>query len=76
MAYDEASALVLLVQQDSSACNETACVTTTWAWNSITWAGVQVARGPLLPLTRSGAYDMPMAFDEGRGVMVLFVSGS
>ena len=76
VAYDEASALVLLVQQDSSACNETACVTTTWAWNSITWAGVQVASGPLLPLTRSGAYDMPMAFDEGRGVMLLFVSAS
>lgn len=76
VGYDEASAQVLLVQQDSSACDETACATTTWTWNSITWAGVQVHGGPLLPLTRSGAYGMPVAFDEARGVMVLFASGS
>jgi hypothetical protein len=76
VGYDEASAHVLLVQQDSSACDQTGCATTTWAWNSITWAGVPVHGGPVLPLTRSGAYDMPVAFDEARGVMVLFVSAS
>jgi hypothetical protein len=29
-----------------------------------------------LPLTRSGAFGMPTAFDEARGVMVLFASAS
>ena len=76
VGYDEASAHVLVVQQDSSACDSTACATTTWAWNSITWANVPVARGPLMPLTRSGAFNIPMAFDEARGVMVLFASAS
>jgi hypothetical protein len=76
VGYDAVSGHVLLVQQDSAACDETACATTTWAWNSITWASVPVYGGPVLPLTRSGAYDMPMAFDEARGVMVLFASAS
>jgi hypothetical protein len=76
VGYDEASAHVLLVQQNSSACDGTACATTTWAWNSITWANVPVAAGPLLPLTRSGAFGMPTAFDEARGVMVWFASAS
>jgi hypothetical protein len=30
----------------------------------------------VLPLTRSGAFLPPMAFDEARGVMVLFASAS
>lgn len=76
VGYDEAGAHVLVVQQDSSACDESACATTTWAWNSITWDSVQVAGGPVLPLTRSGAFNMPMAFDEARGVMVLFASAT
>jgi hypothetical protein len=76
MAYDQARGAVVLVLQDSSACDHTACQTTTWAWDSTAWAQVPVQRGPLLPLTRSGAYDMPMAFDEARGVLVLFASAS
>jgi hypothetical protein len=76
VGYDEASGRVLLVQQNSSDCDQTACPSTTWAWNSITWAGVEVASGPLLPVTRSGAFGMPMAFDEARGVTVLFVSAN
>jgi len=76
VAYDQASAHVLLVQEDSSACDETACQSTTWSWNSITWASVQVSSGPRLPVTRSGAFAMPMAFDEARGVMVLFASAT
>jgi hypothetical protein len=76
MAYDAASKNVLLVQQDSSGCDRTACRTTTWTWNSTAWAQVGVQPGPLLPLTRSGAFDMPMAFDESRGQMVLFASAS
>src|SRR5216684_3939663 len=60
MGYDEASGHVLLVQQDSSACNRTACRTTTWTWDSTAWAQVPVEGGPVLPLTRSGAFEMPM----------------
>jgi len=76
MSFDRTSATVVLVLQDSSACDHTACQTTTWAWDSTAWAQVAVQRGPRLPLTRSGAYGMPMAFDEARGVMVLFASAS
>jgi hypothetical protein len=76
MAYDQAGSTVVLVVQDSSACGDTACQTTTWAWDSTAWTQVPVQGGPLLPLTRSGAYGMPMAFDEARGVMVLFASAS
>ena len=54
IAYDGVSGKVMLVQQDSSACDRTACHTTTWAWDSTAWAQVPVLRGPLLPLTRSG----------------------
>lgn len=75
-AYDAARATVMLVQDGSSTCDRTGCRTTTWAWDSRTWAQVLVARGPRLPTTRSGAFAMPMAFDEARGVMVLFASGS
>jgi hypothetical protein len=76
VAVDRTRAMVLLVLEDSSACDHTACPTTTWAWDSTSWAQVAVQSGPRLPLTRSGAYDMPMAFDEARGVMVLFASAS
>src|SRR5258708_5626808 len=74
--YDETSARVMLVQQESSACDRTACHTTTWAWDSTAWAQVPVPKGPVLPLTRSGAFGVPMAFDEARGVMVLFASAA
>jgi hypothetical protein len=76
IGYDAAHATVMLVQPDSSACDRTACRTTTWAWDSTVWARIPVDRGPLLPLTRSGAFGLPMAFDEASGVMVLFVSGA
>jgi len=76
IGYDAAHATVMLVQPDSSACDSTACRTTTWAWDSTAWARIPVDRVPLLPLTRSGAFGIPMAFDKAQGLMVLFVSGS
>jgi hypothetical protein len=76
VAFDRTRAMVLLVVEDGSACDHTACPTTTWAWDSTSWAQLPVQSGPRLPLTRSGAYDIPMAFDEARGVMVLFASAS
>jgi hypothetical protein len=75
-AYDGARSAVMLVQQDSTACDHTACRTTTWTWNARAWTQVPISGGPVLPLTRSGAVGMPMAFDEARGVMVLLVSAT
>jgi hypothetical protein len=75
-AYDSARASIVLVQPDSTACDRTACRTTTWTWNATAWTQVPIGGGPLLPLTRSGAFPLPIAFDETRAVMVLFVSSS
>lgn len=76
LGYDTARATVMLVQQDIAACDQTACGTTTWSWDSSSWARMPIESGPLLPLTRSGAFAPPMAFDEARGVMILFASAS
>lgn len=76
LGYAPAPATVMLVQQDSSACDHTACRTTTWTWDSKTWTQLAINNVPLLPLTRSGASALPMASDEARGVTVLFVSAS
>jgi hypothetical protein len=75
-AYDAARGAVMLVQQDASACDRAGCRTTTWTWDGGAWTRIAVARPPVLALTRSGASLPPMAFDEARGVMVLFASGS
>jgi len=47
---------------------------TTWTWNGSRWA--QIDGGIEMPLTRSGATDLPMAFDEARGNLVLFISAT
>jgi len=76
LGYDPVRRTVMLVQQDASACDRTACRTTTWAWGSSSWTQLPIDRVPVLPLTRSGAFPPPMAFDEARGVMVLFASAN
>ena len=76
VAYDPVRETVMLVQQDASTCDRTACRTTTWAWNSTSWTRLSIDQVPLLPLSRSGAFVPPMAFDEARGVMVLVASAA
>jgi hypothetical protein len=76
LGYDGARRAVMLVQQDTSACDQTACRTTIWTWDGKVWTQVSTDRVPLLPLTRSGASLPPMAYDEARGAMVLFASVS
>ncbi len=76
LGYDAVRRTVMLVQQDASACDRTACRTTTWAWDSRSWRQLPADQVPVLPLTRSGAFPPPMAFDEARGVMVLFASAN
>jgi hypothetical protein len=76
VAYDPVRETVMLVQQETGECDRTACRTSTWTWDSRSWTQLPVNRGPVLPLTRSGAFAPPLAFDEARGVMVLFASAS
>jgi hypothetical protein len=76
VAYDPVGKTVMLVQQDTSACDRIACRTTTWRWDSKSWTELATDRVPVLPLTRSGAFDPPMAFDEAGAVMVLFASAN
>ncbi len=76
LAYDAERRTVMLVQQDASACDRAACRTTTWSWDARSWTRLPVDGAPQLPLTRSGAFPPPMAFDEARGVMVLFASAN
>jgi hypothetical protein len=75
-AYDPVRRAVLLVQQDVSDCDRSACRTTTWAWDGSAWTRLPAAGGPTLPLTRSAASLPPMAYDEAAGRMVLFASAS
>ena len=76
LGYDAARSTLVLVQQDSSACDHTACSTTTWVWAQSLWSRLDTAPGPVLPVTRSGAFAIPTAFDEARGVLVLFASAT
>jgi hypothetical protein len=76
LGYDSVRRTVMLVEQDTSACDRTACRTITWAWDSRAWTQLPIDHVPALPLTRSGAFLPPMAFDEARGVMVLFASAA
>jgi hypothetical protein len=77
LAYDPTRRSVMLVQQDSSACDKSACRTATWSWDSTAWTRLPAAgEAPLFPLTRSGAYAPPMASDESRGMALVFVSAS
>jgi hypothetical protein len=76
LAYDGARSTLMLVQQDSSACDRTACQTTTWTWSSTAWSRLAIESGPSLPLTRTGGPALPAAYDAGRRLVVLFASAS
>jgi hypothetical protein len=76
LGYDAVRRSVMVVQQDAAACNRASCPTTTWAWDSTAWRQLPVDHGPVLPLTRSGAFPPPMAFDEALGVMLFFASAN
>jgi len=77
LAYDSARASVMLVELDSASCDRSACRTATWSWSSTGWTRQEAGKeAPAFPLTRSGAYAPPMAFDEARGVALIFISAS
>ena len=76
LGYDPTRGKLVAVRQDDSACDRTACPMRVWTWDGTAWSAPRVAHQPLLPLTRSGAVNPPLAFDEARQVLVLFVSGN
>ena len=75
-AFDAGRGAVVLVQPDTSACDATSCRTRTWSWDSRAWTRLALEPAPLLPLTRSGAHALPLAYDDARHAMLLFVSGA
>ncbi|MBJ7599123.1 MAG: hypothetical protein JF922_13730 [Candidatus Dormibacteraeota bacterium] len=76
LGYDPIRKNVIVVKDDASACDKTSCATRVWSWDGTTWSEPLVNHKPALPLTRSGGFNLPMAFDESRGVMVLFATAT
>lgn len=76
LGYDPLRRNLIVVRPDIAACDNSACAAKVWTWDGTTWSAPPVVREPALPLTRSGVFNPPLAFDEARGVMVLFASGS
>lgn len=76
LGYDPVRQQVVFVEQDTASCSKTACRTRTWTWNGASWSASAVAHPALLPLTRYSSSTPPMAFDPGRGTMLLFVSAN
>jgi hypothetical protein len=76
LGFDPERGGVVLVQQDAASCDRTACRTTTWSWNASVWTRLDLDPVPMLPLTRSGAFPPPTAFDASRGAMLLFASAA
>jgi hypothetical protein len=76
LGYDPIRKNVIVVRQNAAACDGAACKMETWTWDGAAWSTPPVSHEPLLPLSRSGALNPPMAFDEARGRMVLFASAT
>jgi hypothetical protein len=74
--YDPLRDTLIVVRQDATACDGTACMMRVWTWDGATWSAQAVTHPAVLPLTRSGVFNPPMTFDEALGVMVLFASAS
>ncbi|MDQ6771661.1 MAG: hypothetical protein M3024_01525 [Candidatus Dormibacteraeota bacterium] len=76
LAYDPIRGQTTLLEEDTSACDRTACRTATWTFDAASWTRRQMDKVVMLPLTRSGASAPPLAFDERRGVLILFASAT
>ena len=66
----------IVVKDDTSVCDRASCATKVWSWDGTTWSEPPLNHKPSLPLTRSGGFNLPMTFDEARGVMVLFATAT
>jgi hypothetical protein len=76
LGYDSVRKNLVVVRQDAAACDSSACRAKVWTWDGTAWSTPPATHQPALPLTRSGAANPPMVFDEARGVAVLFVSAA
>jgi hypothetical protein len=76
LGYDPIRKDAIVVKDDTSACDKTSCATKVWSWDGTTWSEPPANHKPALPLTRSGGFNLPMTFDESRGVMVLFATAT
>jgi hypothetical protein len=76
LGYDPVRKTSIVVRDDASACDKTSCATRVWSWDGTNWSEPRVNHKPKLPLTRSGGSNLPMTFDDSRGVMVLFATAA
>jgi hypothetical protein len=74
LGYDPTTRTAVVVRQDSSACDRSACAADVSSWDGTAWTRLTPGQKLVLPLSRSGVTDLPVAFDPARGVLVLFVS--
>jgi len=74
--FDPVRGAVVLVQEDSTACDRATCGTTLWTRTGSGWSRADSRAAPRLPVARSSAADPPIAFDEARGAILLFVSSA
>ncbi len=76
LGYDPVRKNSIVVKDDATVCDKSSCATKVWSWDGTIWSEPPVNHKPALPLTRSGAFNLPMTFDESRGVMVLFATAT
>lgn len=76
LAYQPAARTAVAIAEDSSSCDRATCAAAVWTWDGSSWSRLNPGRPPALPLSRSGVTDLPLAFDEARGVLLLFVSAA
>ena len=76
LGYDPLRKVLLVVSEDTAACDRAACSVVLSAWDGSRWTAPDVGLHPAAPLTRSGGGGLPLAFDEAIASMVLFVSAN
>ncbi|HEX6489309.1 MAG TPA: hypothetical protein VF137_10640 [Candidatus Dormibacteraeota bacterium] len=74
-AFDARSGLVTLIAEDPQACDRASCRSELWTWDGTHWMR-EGAAGPSFPLSRSGEYPPPAAYDPVQRRLALFVSSA
>lgn len=74
VAYDPLRKRVVVVREDTDACDRAACAVATWTWDGQLWVHLSVEHPARVPLSRSSFFAPPLVFDDTRGVMLLLAS--